>query len=272
MSVARLHADLAPFDAIARRYDEIFTNSRIGQAQRASVWKKLRRTFREGDRVLDLGCGTGVDACFLAECGVHVVALDCSAAMIGVAMHRVQAIGRQNQVQTQVLAIEEIATLQDRGPFDGAFSNFGALNCVQDFRSLAKNLATLLRPGATALLCFLGPNCLWEIGWYLARGNPRKALRRWRREGTTARLGDGPPVQVQYPNVRSVARTFSPEFRLKSCKGVGVTVPPSYVEEWVARFPLGLQLAMGVDVLLGRCAGVRTLADHVVLEFVRERV
>lgn len=272
MSVAQLQPDPAPFDAIAQRYDEIFTNSRIGQAQRASVWKELRKTFRGGDRILDLGCGTGVDACFLADCGVNIRALDCSAEMIGVAVNRVQAGGKQNWVQPQVLAVEEIATLRDCGPFDGAFSNFGALNCVADLRSLAKNLGMLLRPGATALLCFLGPICLWEIGWYLAHGDPRKALRRWRRAGTTARFGDGPTVQVRYPTVRSVARTFSPEFRLQSCKGVGVIVPPSYVEDWLARFPFGLELARGADMLLGRCPGVRALADHVLLEFVRQPV
>jgi 2-polyprenyl-3-methyl-5-hydroxy-6-metoxy-1,4-benzoquinol methylase len=272
MSVAQSQPDSAPFDAIARRYDEIFTNSCIGQAQRTSVWTELAKTFREGERILDLGCGTGVDACFLAECGVKSVALDCSREMISVAMHRVQAAGKQNWVQPQVLAVEQIANLGDQGPFDGAFSNFGALNCVADLGSLAKNLGMLLRPGATALLCFLGPNCVWEIGWYLAHANPRKAFRRWQPEGTTARFGDGPPMQVRYPSVRSVSRTFSPEFRLRSCKGVGVVVPPSYVEDWAFRFPFALQVARRADRLLGRCPGTRALADHMLLEFVRQPV
>ncbi len=270
MSVAQSQPAAAPFDAIARRYDEIFTDSSIGQAQRSSVWTELRKTFREGDRVLDLGCGTGVDACFLAECGVKSVALDSSAEMIGVTRHRVEAAGKQNWVQPHVLAVEQIATLRDCGPFDGAFSNFGALNCVADLRAVAKDLGVLLRPGATALLCFLGPACIWETGWYLAHGNPRKAFRRWPRQGTNARLGGAVPVKVRYPSVRSVSQTFSPEFRLRSCKGVGVAVPPSYVEYWAARFPIGLQLARGVDLILGRCPGVRALADHVLLEFVRQ--
>ena len=36
---------------------------------------------------------------------------------------------------------------------------------------------------------------------------------------------------------QSLARIFFPEFRLKSVKGIGVLVPPSYVESWVTGFP-----------------------------------
>ena len=43
VSPAQMYA--APFDAIAGRYDETFTTSRIGLAQRASVWKKLDKVF-----------------------------------------------------------------------------------------------------------------------------------------------------------------------------------------------------------------------------------
>src|SRR5277367_2207624 len=78
----------ASFDAVAQHYDEIFTISKIGQAQRSSVWKELEKTFRPGERVLELGCGTGADACFLAERGIKVFALDASPQMISVARRK----------------------------------------------------------------------------------------------------------------------------------------------------------------------------------------
>jgi ubiquinone/menaquinone biosynthesis C-methylase UbiE len=261
---------VAPFDAIADRYDEIFTSSRIGQAQRASVWKELEKAFHPGDRVLEIGCGTGVDACFLAERGVTVVACDNSSRMIEVAARRVADARKHSFVQPQVLAAEEIGNLEGDGSFDGAFSNFGALNCVEDLGTLARNLGRLLRPRATALLCLMGPCCLWEVGWYLAQGDPRKAFRRLRRGGVTAQLADAPPVHVHYPTVQTLKRTFAPEFRLKSFKGIGVTVPPSYVEPWVRRFPGVLQVGVRVDSMLGRCPGIRVLADHILLKFERD--
>jgi ubiquinone/menaquinone biosynthesis C-methylase UbiE len=271
MAVVQAQLHVAPFDAIAGRYDESFTMSKIGCAQRSSVWKELEKTFRPGDRVLEIGCGTGVDACFLAERGVTVVACDSSPQMLSLATRRVKENGRDSSVRPHLLAAEDIANLRDSS-FDGAFSNFGALNCVEDLHQFARDLAILLKPGATALLCWMGPCCLWEIAWYLAQGNRRKALRRLQRGGVTARLAEGATVRVRYPSVRLLARTFAPRFRLVSLKGIGVSVPPSYVEGWANRFPRLFDLSIRADSLLGRCPGVRAFADHILLEFQRENL
>jgi ubiquinone/menaquinone biosynthesis C-methylase UbiE len=262
--------NLAPFDAIAERYDETFTCSKIGRAQRASVWNKFETTFRPGDRVLEIGCGTGVDACFLADRGVKVVACDNSPQMIKVATRRVAEAEKRHLVQTYLLAAEDIATLRSGETFDGAFSNFGALNCVQDLPQLARNLAALLKPSATALLCWMGSYCLWEVIWYFGRGDPQKAFRRFRRGGVTARLAEGTSIRVHYPSVRSLVRTFSPEFQLESIKGIGVSVPPSYLEPWANQFPRLFGLSVRADLVLGHCSGFRSLADHVLLEFRRK--
>jgi len=260
----------APFDSVAPCYDDIFTSSKIGKAQRQSVWSELARTFHAGDRVLEIGCGTGVDACFLAERSVRVVACDSSPQMIAVATRRVCESGLQRLVQPILLRAEDIATLPADGLFDGAFSNFGAINCIEDedLKSLSRTLNERLKPGAKVLLCGLGPFCGWEIAWYLTRGQPRKAFRRVR-SGNTTRILSGTPVRVYYPTARSLERTFAPEFRLKSVKGVGILVPPSYLESWANCFPRLLRLAIKADSRVEGCAVLRELGDHILLELER---
>jgi ubiquinone/menaquinone biosynthesis C-methylase UbiE len=258
----------APFDALAEGYDQTFTFSKIGLAQRSAVWKELGRTFRPGDHVLEIGCGTGVDACFMDRRGVKVVACDSSPAMVEMAARRVREM-RSSSVDLRLLAAENLSTLRPEVHFDGAFSNFAALNCVEDLRAVGKNLGRLLKPGGIALLCFLGSSCIWEISWYLLEANPHKAFRRWHRGGVAAQLSPGTRVHVRYYGVRALSRIFAPSFRLRSWGGIGLMVPPSYVESTAKRHPALLKAAERSDRVLTRCPIIRGFSDHVLLKFER---
>ncbi|MDE3179969.1 MAG: class I SAM-dependent methyltransferase, partial [Acidobacteriota bacterium] len=201
--------------------------------------------------------------------GVEVLACDAAPRMIEVARRRLTRLGIENLIELRVMATERIPELEGADPFDGALSNFGGLNCVEDLRPVARDLGRLLRPGATALLCMLGRSAAWEIAWYLAQGKPRKAFRRFQRGGAIGRLADGVTVRVHYPSVRAVARIFAPEFRLLRFKGVGVTVPPTYVEPFARRFPRALQALAQVEAQISGWPVLRNLADHVLFEFQR---
>lgn len=271
MSATQQRAWGAPFDALAARYDETFTSSMIGQAQRAAVWRELVKTFRPGDSTLEIGCGTGVDACFLAGRNIRVLATDPSSQMIDVAKRRIQDSELHSLVRPLVLRAEEIGALPADELFDGAFSNFGALNCVDDLTLVARGLARVLKPGAMAVLCWMGPCCAWEMTWYLAQGNRNKAFRRFRGEGTSAKISEGVFVQIHYPSVRLLERTFAPDFRVVSVKGIGVAVPPSYLEPWVQRHPRWLRIFEQMDLWLGGLPGFRSLGDHVLVRLQRAK-
>jgi SAM-dependent methyltransferase len=272
MGYVDLQLPANPFDALAESYDQVFTRSLIGQAQRSAVWAELEKAFRPGDRVVEIGCGTGVDACFLAERGVSVLGCDTSPAMIQVASERVRQRAKyfaSASVELGTWPAERIATVSLGRDFDGAFSNFGVLNCIQDVRRFACGLATRLKPGAKILVCLMGPCCLWEIAWFLAHGRPRRALRRFKRGGLTAEFREGGKVQVYYPRIATLARKFAPQFRLRAIKGIGISVPPSYVSSFINRFPAVLDLAARADRLLAGCPGFRVLGDHTLVTFER---
>jgi len=265
----------APFDALAERYDETFTFSRIGQAQRTATWEEFDRVFQPGQRILELNCGTGVDAIHLAARGVEVLACDSAPRLIEVARRAFQAerqVPLRAPCEFQVLRSEEIGRLQEeRAPrqFDGAISNFAGLNCVEDLAPVARDLTQLLKPGSRVVLCLFGRFCVWEILWHSLHGHPAKAFRRLRSQPGVAHLSEEVTVQVRYPSVRSLTRTFAPHFRLERWKGVGVAVPPSYVEPLAQRFPRALNWASRADRWLGSCPGLKATADHVLLTFAR---
>ncbi|MBI5671403.1 MAG: class I SAM-dependent methyltransferase [Chloroflexi bacterium] len=75
-----------PFDPLAPTYDSDFTDTAIGRYLRGRVQARLTQHFKAGDHVLELGCGTGEDALWLAGRGVSVLATDTSAAMLDITL------------------------------------------------------------------------------------------------------------------------------------------------------------------------------------------
>lgn len=257
------------FNDRAATYDSDFTNSFIGSAQRRSVWMEIDRTFTAGQHILEINCGTGVDAVHLACRGVHVTACDSAPQMIQVARQRAALAEIPATIDFRVLANERIGTMRNEGPFEGIFSNFSGLNCMADLSFLAYDLAQLIKRRSKMVVCLFGRLCIWETCWYLSRGNFRKAVRRFRQGEHSAVLSNRSGAKVRYYSVRQLKRTFTPYFRLTRWGGVGVTVPPSYLEFLAAEYPRLFRFASEIDPWLGGCAGFRAMADHMLLTFER---
>ena len=102
----------------------------------------------------------------------------------------------------------------------------------------------------------------------MARGG--KPFAACKRDGVSARIADGAFVHVHYPTVSKLARAFAPDFRVKSIKGIGIAVPPSYVEPWAQRHPRLLELLRTTDSVLGRFPGIRLLGDQCWCDLQRE--
>jgi len=262
-----LRSAQAYWDASAETYEQDFSGTLIGRSRRHAVWRELDRTFRPGQRILELNCGTGIDAVHFAERGVHVVACDISPRMIELSRERVNAAQVQDKVDLRILPTENIGSLFSERPFDGVFSNFSGLNCVENLSEVARNLAPLLKPGAPAVLCMMGRFVPWEIAWFLAHGDPQSALRRLRRGNAASFEADR--VKVQCPSVEEVSDLLAPEFELKNWQGVGVVVPPSYMEHWARRFARVTKLLARMDLVLGRMPVLRAMGDCVLMNFQR---
>ena len=71
MSSPPLEASRHYWDGTADTYDQVFPETLVGKAQRNAVWRELDRAFQSGQRVLELNCGTGIDAVHLASRGVR---------------------------------------------------------------------------------------------------------------------------------------------------------------------------------------------------------
>ncbi len=262
----------SPFDGMAEGYDAGFTHSALGQLMREAVWGRLDAAFAPGEHVLELSCGTGEDAIHLARRGVRVLTTDVSAGMLAVAQAKVAHAGLTDLVTVQHLDIASLTTLPSTvhrppstAPFDGAFSNFGGLNCVADQAGVAAGLAQLLRPGARALLCVMGPLVPWEWAWYGGRGELGRAVRRLRPGGVAWR-----GLRICYPSIGTLRSAYAPWFRCRRVSAVGALLPPSYAELWARARPRLLWALHRIERRFEAAPPLPWLADHYLIELERK--
>lgn len=226
------------FDAVAADYDAGFSYSALGQLLRRRVWQALAGQFQPGDRILELACGTGEDAVWLARRGLRVTALDASAAMLAIAARKIEQASLDSRVSLQRVTLQQLITgdWHPDGPgFDGVLSNFGGLNTISNWRGLAARLAAMVKPGGRMVLVPMGPYCPWELLWYGSHGRFDLARRRWQ-PVARATLGSG-TIPVWYPAARQLRRELSPWFRHLSTRSLGLWLPPSYLGALVQRQP-----------------------------------
>ena len=246
------------FDREAPSYDDGFGRNPVGLVFRHVVQEWLLRLFPPGARVLDLGCGTGSDALFLAAAGRSVHALDLSPAMIERARTRARAFSEE-RLRFEVRNLEDVAGA-GLG-FDGAYSNFGALNCA-DLVRVGEGLTRALRPNAPVLLSLMGR---WPLPATLQRALTGRGAPR---QGSTPRVA-GVALPVRYPRISEIQASLGPAFAWTGRAALGVLVPGPEHAAWAASHPQSFGLLAALEGCVRRWPLLRGLGDHVVLEGVR---
>lgn len=225
------------YDAIALGYDE---KVRGDEWMRRALHAHYGRIFRAGQRVLDAGCGTGIDAVALARRGVHVFGVDGSAAMIARLHHKVASEHLEAMVDAQVLRIEELAFVRQE-PFDGIISAFASLSSLPDLAGFALDAARLVRPGGRLVLHMLNRFSLWEWLGYVARGNWRAARSVGALRRRTFVIGGEAVQHSMYFGDEAYARFFAEDFVRRATYGLGALRPPHTVRRLPARLVAALE-------------------------------
>ena len=247
------------YDTLAAGYDRQLARD---EWIRRLLWRRFDRLFRAGDRVIDAGCGTGIDALHLAERHVQVTAVDASPGML--ACLRAKAAGRFGDAALTTVLGEMNAVLATlSATFDGIVSSFAALNMVA-LDAFADSAARLVRPGGHVVCHMLAPGyhghrlaLLLTSAGGLSRGQPRSVQ---------VRLAD---QKIDHSNLdpRDVYdRFFAASFERSACHAVGLFVSPAIEQRASGRL---LDLLAAGEAVVGRLPALLACGRFFVLDLVR---
>jgi ubiquinone/menaquinone biosynthesis C-methylase UbiE len=224
----QLHETRDAFDSVAPDYDGPRGNNTLIQDMRSEMWRILDATFAPGSRLIDLGCGTGLDAVRMARAGHRITATDWSQGMVERTRERAARADVATRVEPMAVGAHELSRVDGGGEFDGAYSNLGPLNCVPDLAEMAAQCARLLKPRAALVFSVIGRICPWEIGYYALKRNwPRVRVRfapAMVPVGMNKRV-----VWTRYYTPREFYRAFERHFSLEHFRGLCVLAPPPYL-------------------------------------------
>lgn len=251
----------ASFDKAAVNYDTIFTNSEIGKLQRNLVYKQLSKQLGSVHHVLEINCGTGEDAIWLAKQNFKVTATDISPKMIEEAKNKESL----DNLDFEVADINSISISFPNNNFDLIFSNFGGLNCLTEteLQGFFKNSGSLLSEKGKMTLVIMPKNTIWEQFYFLAKAQFSKAFRR-KKEFAIADV-DGEKVPTYYYNPKDIVNLAKHDFELIDHKPIGFFVPPSFLEPFFKNKKGLLQFLNRLESEIRNWSFLSKYADHYII-------
>lgn len=250
------------FDSVAADYDGPRGNNIAIQAMRDEMWRWLGRSFAPGSKLIDLGCGTGLDAVHLAAQGHRVTATDWSERMVERTRDRARDAGLE--VDARAIGAHELQRLEGEAAFDGAYSNLGPLNCVPDLGAVAAECARLIKPGGRLVFTVIGRYCPWELAHYARQRRWARAAIRFARD-TVAVGMNGRTIWTRYYTPAEFYAPFAGHFELEVQRGLCVFVPPPYLTWLAERHPRWHQRLWALDRRMAGWPLVNRLGDHFLL-------
>jgi SAM-dependent methyltransferase len=258
----------AAFDSVAANYDGPRGNNALIQHMRREMWRWLDASFPRESNLLDLGCGTGLDAIRLAGQGHRVLATDWSPRMVARAQERAAAALLGDRVRAAAIGAHELERIEGSSLFDGVYSNLGPLNCLPDLPPVSRECSRLVRTGGRLVFTVIGRWCPWEIAYYARRADWTRIGVRFARGMTPVGM-NGHTVWTRYWTPGEFYRGFAREFALVHCRALCLFAPPPYVTSIRERHAAWFERLWSWDRRVGGWPLLRNFGDHFLIVMAR---
>ncbi len=260
----------AEFDNVADDYDRHVLGNRMNRWLRDRSLAWLRPRFQGKERLLEIGCGSGMETLPLLREGHRITCVDISERMLAVVRAKANLEGLGDRLTTRQLRASALGRLLvEVGPsaFDAAYSTYGALNCEPDLSTVATALGELLPTGSPFVAGVYNRWCLFELAGYAITLQGTRAL--GRRRNPIPVGGSRFCVDVYAHTPTEMQRLFGRGFRVERIEGLPVLLPPSDLTEYAERFSRHFDQLGAADAWVGRRWPWYGLGDHFLMTFVR---
>jgi ubiquinone/menaquinone biosynthesis C-methylase UbiE len=195
------------FNAQSQKFDQITTSNPMEVLFRDIVRKHVTQFVRKDQFMLELNCGTGLDAVYFAELGLQVHATDNSDGMLAQLAEKTKRFSFSDRVSYQKCSFNNLEMIESNQKFDHVFSNFGGLNCAENIKETIKQLDAHVNHKGSVHFVMIAPICLWEIA-AVFKGRFVYAFRRFSKRGVKSKV-EGHYFQVLKSSLEMTMKFYS---------------------------------------------------------------
>jgi len=256
------------FDSASEEYDFTISHNYINTWIRERSVSELLRLVNRDDTLVEIGCGTGVEALDIARHVSRIIATDISDKMIEILKQKIQAKKAFDKIIPLKLRAADISKVKDAlegSKAQAAYSFNGALNCEPDLEHFVEGLASVLVPGGYFACSVRNSLCIGEAVAHAAVLQFEKMAPRKRR-AVMVSVG-GIDIPAFYYSPLAFARFFERRFKLRRMIGLPAFMPPAYLSDYYVRFKRIASLLEKLEFGLGDRVPFNLMGDQTLFIF-----
>jgi len=218
------------YDIFSKDYDLGFLNNNIGTLCRKRVHAYLKRYIKENSFVLDIGCGTGEDALYVASLNCSVDAIDISKEMLKIAKNK----SKSNPCGYRVRFLKEsVNSLKYNRDYDFVLLNFGVFNFIDDIPSFVEFIGKSLRDGGFLFIVSYNKLNFWEIIYFFIKKEISEIFRR-KKQNLSLHTG-GTKIIVHPYAPRDIKKILSNKLNPVKITPVNSFIPPAFFDKIITK-------------------------------------
>lgn len=251
------------FSEDAKRYDEAFSHTGVGKAQRDKVYNHLIKSVSlDGvSKVLEINCGTGEDIAFFLNQGKEVIASDIAQGMVDIAKEKNPEVSIECHD-----GIKAVESYRREGNYL-LFSNFGGLNCLSpsEIQGLIQEVSSKQKSGDKLAFVIMPKGCFMEDMYFFFTGKWAKINRRNTGDAIAVNI-NGDRVNTWFYRPKEIANYLKTAgYQVSHYKPVAFFVPPSYLSNKFKEGGFLLGLAKTLDRFATKLSVLSGRADHFII-------
>lgn len=251
-------------------FDEITNSNAMEVEYRNIIRAHVQQFILPGEHMLELNCGTGLDAVFFAGRGLKIHATDNASGMLEQLQQKIATKGLENAITFERCSFNQLDLKKNPvAQFDHVFSDYGGLNCAEDIASVITQLDRYLKPGGMAHLVLIAPLCPWEWATVF-KGKFRFAFRRLTKKGLRSHL-EGHYFDTYYYSPRSIRKAFGKQYTTMQLRSLGCFMPPTFNDYFPSKHPSLFKLLKQAELKLNTTWPFNRTGDLFIISVKKKR-